>query len=198
MTVLNLQVSSSADDVKDYGGWQPTSADAAIGQLAGLPQGSWFTWNNVIIPDNSIITAAQILCQEKSSFGSGSSVNVKAAFIDQDNATMPVSQADADSRPMTAFTSPETTWFPTGSGDPWIAIDVTVPVKAIMDRAGQHYGDRLSGHIHGGTNVGTVYIAIYQYDTAAASAAKLDISFTDNLVMSGDEGSVFYNVYTGW
>lgn len=184
MTVLNLQVNASANDAyQDSGGTADitaTSANVGTGTAASSPDravGLRFT--NVTIPQGATINSATLTQKKDSTEWSlveftwrGQAADNAAAFSNGEDLTArSLTTASVSCSENTNHTDATFYSLPAGA-------DLKTIVQEIVDRAGWASGNALVMLAIGDSANSFASDAYWQYDNAAADAAKLDIDYT--------------------
>ena len=184
MTVLNLQVNASANDAyQDSGGTADivaTSANYGTGTAASSPDravGLRFT--NVTIPQGATINSATLTQKKNGTEWSlveftwrGQAADNAAAFSAGEDLTART-QTTASVACSENSNHADATFYSLPAG-----ADLKTIVQEIVDRAGWASGNALVMLAIGDSTNSFASDAYWQYDNAAADAAKLDIDYT--------------------
>ena len=185
MTTLNLAVTASGDDFYrgDPSTFVTTGASGFVGQSGTDQLAVGFRFLNVTIPPGAVVTSATLDVEAQAGGGTLASVRTQIRGEAADNATAVTSHADFVARARTA----KVDFDPTGS---WTAgseklIDVTVPVAAVLGRAGWASGNALSLFWENDATSGNHYIGVALFDHATAQEPRLTIVYTVPIAESG-------------
>lgn len=180
MTVLNLQVSSSADDVWDTfsGGFTASNQFLTCGQYGGTRYRSAMRFANATIPVDATIDSAVLTVRASSSFGVA--CLTKLCCLDEDSATAPTTNANWNGR---TETSAGVDWDITSvwtASTNYPSVSFPSPIQEVVDRAGWVSGNALVVVWKDDNSPLTEHNwrQVVSYNQSATFAPKLDIEYS--------------------
>lgn len=180
MTIVNLQVSASLDDVWDNfsSGFTGSNQFLTCGQYGGTRYRSAMRFLNVAIPNAATILSAVLTLRASSSFGIA--CYTKLSCLAADSATAPASTADWNGR---AETTAKVDWDITSA---WTAatnypsVNFASAVQEVINRPGWISGNALVAVWKDDSSLLTEHNwrQVVSFNQSATFAPKLDIEYT--------------------